>query len=237
MLGTPFYMSPEQLIDAGLADARADLWSLGVITYECLLGRRPFAAASMAELAVAVLAEPIPVPSSHGPVPLGFDEWFTRALQREPSARFRDATEMFDALAACMRAGDASRGVAGSQRSAHSPTKWVLPATLIGAATLAVIAFAGGPAPRGAEPPPAAVAVPPAAAETPAEPPRPLRDDVEVDLPTALPPSGSTSVGPPPEEVPTTSPRKRTGAKPIRKPSDPVGERPQKQDVRELEGL
>lgn len=98
MLGTPFYMSPEQLMDSGLVDTRSDIWSLAIIAYECLLGERPFAAESMPSLAVALLAEAPPVPSAQGDVPPGFDAWFFRATQRDPEARFIDTKEMGQAL-------------------------------------------------------------------------------------------------------------------------------------------
>ncbi|MBC8069180.1 MAG: serine/threonine protein kinase, partial [Deltaproteobacteria bacterium] len=144
LLGTPFYMSPEQLIDAGLADARSDLWSLAVITYECLLGQRPFAGESVAELAVAVLAEPVPIPSQHGAVPTGFDAWFARATQREPDARFQSAAEFIDALALCLR----DEGAAELTTPSRSPTATRRPAlviavaaTIVGALGLAALAL------------------------------------------------------------------------------------------------
>ena len=107
-LGTPFYMSPEQMMKSGQVDTQADLWSVAVIAYECLLGRRPFLAESMAELAIAVLVEAPPVPSAHGEVPPGFDAWFSRATAREPEARFADAKQMAQALeVALCREGEA----------------------------------------------------------------------------------------------------------------------------------
>ena len=103
LVGSPSYMSPEQMRASKDIDQTADLWSLGVVAYECLVGERPFEGESMVELTVSVCMNPLPVPSERGPVPPGFDEWFARACSRERSERFQDAKEFagaFEELAA-----------------------------------------------------------------------------------------------------------------------------------------
>ncbi len=102
MLGTPYYMSPEQA-QAKAIDGRTDLWSIGVMTFEGLLGRRPFAADSLGDLVIAICTTPTPVPSRFGPVPPGFDEWFVRGTQRDPARRFQTAREMAEELDAVLR--------------------------------------------------------------------------------------------------------------------------------------
>jgi serine/threonine-protein kinase len=93
ILGTPLYMSPEQISGGKQVDARSDLWSLAVVVCECLTGRRPFSADSIGALTLIICTEPPPVPSRLGPVPENFDAWFERAVSRDPSARFQTARE------------------------------------------------------------------------------------------------------------------------------------------------
>jgi serine/threonine-protein kinase len=98
VLGTPYYMSPEQAEGNKLVDHRADLWALGVIAFECLLGRRPFESDALGSLLLAICTRPIPVPSSSGAVPAGFDAWFARACARELPERFQTARELASEL-------------------------------------------------------------------------------------------------------------------------------------------
>jgi serine/threonine-protein kinase len=97
LVGTPLYMSPEQL-RAKAIDLRADLWSLAIVTYECLCGAAPYAADSLADLIVEITQKPIPKPSSLAPVPPGFDEWFAHATSRAIDERFPSAKAQLEAL-------------------------------------------------------------------------------------------------------------------------------------------
>ncbi|XYH98681.1 protein kinase domain-containing protein [Sorangium sp. So ce1128] len=99
-LGTVSYMSPEQIADARMVDHRADLWSIGVIAYECMTGRRPFRGDSLFEL-VHEICYGVPVPPSRlADVPGGFDGWFARATHRDRDRRFASARELLDGLRA-----------------------------------------------------------------------------------------------------------------------------------------
>jgi serine/threonine protein kinase len=97
VIGTPRHMSPEQAV-GGTVDHRADLWSLGVMTFQALTGRFPFDGKSIPALLRAICFDPIVVPSRVARVPPGFDAWFARAVTREPDKRFQSAKEMIDAL-------------------------------------------------------------------------------------------------------------------------------------------
>jgi serine/threonine-protein kinase len=98
LLGTPFYMSPEQAEGDRPVDWRSDLWSMAVIAYECLTGQRPFESPGLGNLLLQICSKPVPVPSRIAPVPPGFDAWFARALERDPDRRFQSAKELVDAL-------------------------------------------------------------------------------------------------------------------------------------------
>ncbi|HEY3499793.1 MAG TPA: serine/threonine-protein kinase, partial [Polyangiaceae bacterium] len=72
ILGTPYYMSPEQAQGNKAVDHRSDLWSLGVIAFECLTGKRPFYSDGLGDLVLTICVRDLPVPSDVAPVPLGF---------------------------------------------------------------------------------------------------------------------------------------------------------------------
>lgn len=98
-LGSPLFVSPEQA-RGKLIDHRADLWSLGVITFMCLTGRPPFEADALGELMGLILYEPLPKPTAYNPaLPPAVDVWWLRAAARERAQRFQTAKELVDALA------------------------------------------------------------------------------------------------------------------------------------------
>jgi serine/threonine-protein kinase len=98
IVGTPYYMSPEQATAAPALDHRSDIWGLGVIAFECLLGRRPFEGHTLHDLLVLIREAPQPIPSELGPVPPAFDAWFARACARDPDQRFQSAKEAAEQL-------------------------------------------------------------------------------------------------------------------------------------------
>jgi serine/threonine-protein kinase len=82
------HASPEQVMGRTDVDHRVDIWALGVIAYQCLLGIRPFEGETLGSLLMAICHEPLPIPSTKGAVPTGFDNWFARAAARDPNERF-----------------------------------------------------------------------------------------------------------------------------------------------------
>jgi serine/threonine protein kinase len=101
VLGTPYYMSPEQARGLRSVDYRSDLWSVGVIAYRCIIGTLPFEGEAVGDLLVKLCTAPLPIPSQLAPdVPPGFDAWFAKALTREPEGRFSSASELAESLGA-----------------------------------------------------------------------------------------------------------------------------------------
>ncbi|MBL9016911.1 MAG: protein kinase [Myxococcales bacterium] len=100
-LGTPAYMAPEQFHDPSGVDPRADLWAVGVMTYEMLAGRLPFRADTAQSMLLAVATmEPDPITAHLPDAPPVVEAFFRRALSRDLAGRFASAPEMATALAA-----------------------------------------------------------------------------------------------------------------------------------------
>jgi serine/threonine-protein kinase len=106
MLGTPYYMSPEQIDGLASIDHRSDLWSLAVITFECLVGRMPFNHEALSQLITKIIHEELPVPSEQTSVPEGFDAWWRIAASRDPDDRFQDADAFLQALGEALGLAD-----------------------------------------------------------------------------------------------------------------------------------
>jgi serine/threonine protein kinase len=99
MLGSPLYMSPEQMRSSRDVDARSDVWALGVVLYELLTRRWPFEAESMPELCLKVVSDPpTPVTEFRPDVPRPMIEIIERCLQKDPAQRFDNAAELAAAL-------------------------------------------------------------------------------------------------------------------------------------------
>ncbi len=93
VVGTVDYMSPEQA-RGDRVDARTDLWSLGVLLYEMLVHRRPFAGETDSHVIVAILDHPAPALPNLASLPAGVGRIVTRALLKDPARRYQSAEEM-----------------------------------------------------------------------------------------------------------------------------------------------
>ncbi len=101
VIGSPHYMSPEQVRAEKDLDYRTDLWSLGIILYRMLVGALPFPGDQLGPVLAKILTDPIPVPSRNAPdLPPSLDAFFARALARDKLQRFQSVAEMVDAFLA-----------------------------------------------------------------------------------------------------------------------------------------
>jgi serine/threonine protein kinase len=120
LMGTPFFMSPEQARGMKSLDHRSDLWSLAVIVFRCVTGKLPFDGESLGDLLVKICAAPVPVPSGVLPgLPQQFDQWMAKALDREPPMRFQSAHEFAESLS--MVAGVSVRMSSRRSQNEFSP--------------------------------------------------------------------------------------------------------------------
>lgn len=99
VLGTPLFMSAEQVRGASTVDARADLYSLGMVVYNMLTGGYAFEGSSFGDLLVSICTDPLPKLADAAPwAPQALENWFQKACARDVSQRFQSADEMIDEL-------------------------------------------------------------------------------------------------------------------------------------------
>jgi serine/threonine-protein kinase len=99
VLGSPAYMSPEQIRSARSVDPRTDIWSLGVVLYQLVTGKLPFASPSASDLVNMVVRDAPALPSKLRPgLPLALDGVILRCLEKDPALRYADIAELGAAL-------------------------------------------------------------------------------------------------------------------------------------------
>jgi serine/threonine-protein kinase len=174
-VGTMEYMAPEQLM-GGKADARTDIYTLGVLAYEMITGRRPYNQVGL-DLLTAQLTDPPPLPSTHLPLPKVVDDVLVRCLAADSADRFRDVHDLSGALAAALASYEpppnrSKPPTALPFAPINGPRSETVPPTIANAAR--VRAVTQQPPPRAATPLPTARAVP-AAPSTRGEPTLPFK--------------------------------------------------------------
>lgn len=98
-MGSPLYMSPEQMRSSRNVDARTDIWSLGTVMYEMVSGNSPFMAESIPELCLAVVGDPPkPLRELQPNLPAGFEQVIMRCLEKDRDRRYASVAELAQAL-------------------------------------------------------------------------------------------------------------------------------------------
>jgi serine/threonine-protein kinase len=221
LLGTPFYMSPEQAKGARHVDHRSDLYAVGVILYECVTGKVPFDAATLNELIFRIVLEaPPPVETLVPDLDPAFTAIVNKAMAREPGERFQSAREMHEALSHWLAPSPIGIDTSSALLWASAPRRsrgkkserafvlGLLATLALGGATL----FTMGDPKRVPQTPPAL-----AASSTSADPAATV----------AAPPSASVTTAPqaapsPARAEPASLRRPAPRATPVHKPASPV---------------
>ena len=99
ILGTPAYMSPEQVQGGDIIDGRSDIYSFGVIIYQMLIGKTPYNADTSARLMMMHILEPVPhILDANAKLPAAFDDVIATAMAKNPDARYQTAQELAAAV-------------------------------------------------------------------------------------------------------------------------------------------
>jgi tRNA A-37 threonylcarbamoyl transferase component Bud32 len=205
VLGTPLYMSPEQARGGDDVDHRADIWSAGLMLYECLTGEVPFRANNYLGVISQVLTQETVSPSQLRPelgIPAAVDRVVMRALEKDRDKRYQQMAEFEHDLERLL-AGDSTVALRDAAEPApmlaRHRLRWPLAALGVLALGAAIaVALAGGGEPQPAEAPVAPAPAKPAPSETPPA--------------AAL--AAHPALATPPAPAPTASERGRRAAKP-----------------------
>jgi serine/threonine-protein kinase len=120
-IGTPNFMSPEQ-ITGKKVDGRSDIFSLGVVLFYLLTGKRPFAGNTMHEVTLRVVQDPSPIPSTMGEnIPVGLNPIVLKCLDKDPERRFQTGDELAKVLASVARSLVNRNGDDKDRTGIHEP--------------------------------------------------------------------------------------------------------------------
>jgi serine/threonine-protein kinase len=205
VMGSPSYMSPEQIRDAKRVDARSDVWSLGVVLYELVTGARPFEAETVGGLLAAIVSDPpIHISKRRADLPPEFAEIVMRCLEKDTSRRFARAEDLAAELSRYAGRSDTpafARPTFASVlgRRASSARFWIGATGVAAAFGIAAAAFARV---RGSDTP-----APSALRETPAT--GATTPDLVIAAPSEKSPAApAVHEHPPVPEAPTSAPAK-----------------------------
>ena len=193
LIGTPHYMSPEQVKGISEIDFRTDLWAIGVIAYQCVVGELPFDSEGVGDLLIKISMADAPIPSKVWKgVPSQFDAWFAKACDKDANKRFQSARELAENLARVVASvPEAMRGELPPRPVSIRPPP-VAPAS-----------SPGTPAPPSVPKSAKAPALPPRATASPAKPPPRVEQAKAEPVETAdvEPVAAASSHGPVSEDI------------------------------------
>jgi serine/threonine protein kinase len=143
-MGTPNYMSPEQVMGTSEIDARADIYACGTILFEMLTGRRPFEGETHNEVVVRIMGDPIPdMTSLRSGLPPALVDIVLKALERERERRYSTAEELVEALEAFdpdqPSVSLTSLRITPIPAAPRRKPTWILPAIIGSALVLALV--------------------------------------------------------------------------------------------------
>ncbi|UQA58500.1 serine/threonine-protein kinase [Polyangium aurulentum] len=231
VLGSPSYMSPEQITSPKSVDMRADIWAMGVLLHELLTGTLPFEGETVGALMAQIISEsPARLRELRPDAPAGLEKALRRCMERDPAARHRDVAELANALApfgtrwaklsakrveSALRQStlpDTSRGPGRTRRRrVMGMVAVVLCAGIVGVVAWLGLGRATPPA-SAASVPSSAIAASPVVVE---EPPK--------TAPAALPPASPAAPAPSSASTPATRPAVVKATAPVSAKKKPPG--------------
>jgi tetratricopeptide (TPR) repeat protein/tRNA A-37 threonylcarbamoyl transferase component Bud32 len=149
VIGTPAYMSPEQVHGDRTLDGRSDIYALGVIVFEMLAGRQPYVDETPVKVMMKHVMDPVPTVRSLNPeLPPAFDALIARTMAKDPGERFATAREVVQAVTAAAAQMAATQTATTPAETGQTATPATAPPAAGEQATVAQVpTFVAGPAP------------------------------------------------------------------------------------------
>ncbi len=123
ILGTPAYMSPEQVQGGTDIDGRSDIYSMGVILFQLLSGKVPYQADTAAKVMLMHILEPVPhITDTKEDLPATFNEVIEKAMAKEPDDRYQNAIDMSQAITLAARRADMPTIIGDAASPGRAPT-------------------------------------------------------------------------------------------------------------------